>query len=245
MTAVWSIDLPASQKIVLLALADCANDEGHAWPGMASLSKKCSKSERTVQAMLAELEAAGHLTRNQVPGKGCNYIVHPRNSRTPEKSAPPQKLPKTPAKSAPKPLGTAKGEKAKASSPKRERSFVGWPDLPTWLPAEPWAGFLDMRWDKRAWPTARAAKLLIAELDGWRAKGHDPGKILNNSTMNNWTGLFEPKDPPNGTQRNGFSGQGSTRELGMDVARELAQRRAGGSVVDLLPGPGSSRRALG
>ena len=68
MTLVWAIDLPASQKIVLLALADCANDEGLAWPGMASLSRKCSKSERTVQTMLAELEVAGHITREQVPG---------------------------------------------------------------------------------------------------------------------------------------------------------------------------------
>ena len=78
MSAVWDIDLHASQKIVLLALADCANDEGHAWPGMTTLARKCSKSERTVQTMLAELEAAGHITRNQIAGKGCNYTIHPR-----------------------------------------------------------------------------------------------------------------------------------------------------------------------
>ena len=83
MSAVWAIDLPASQKIVLLALADAANDDGHCWPGMASLSRKCSKSERTVQAMLVELETAGHLTRIQNPGKGCNYYVHPRRTEQP------------------------------------------------------------------------------------------------------------------------------------------------------------------
>lgn len=110
MTLVWAIDLPASQKIVLLALADCANDEGLAWPGMASLSRKCSKSERTVQTMLAELETAGHITREQVPGKGCRYTVHPRKNCTPAETAPPQNLRQppqishpTPAKSAPKP----------------------------------------------------------------------------------------------------------------------------------------------
>ena len=110
MSAVWDIDLHASQKIVLLALADCANDEGHAWPGMTTLARKCSKSERTVQTMLAELEAAGHITRNQIAGKGCNYTIHPRKICTPAKSAPPQvsrkppqKLHPTPAKSAPNP----------------------------------------------------------------------------------------------------------------------------------------------
>lgn len=110
MTEVWAVDLPASQKIVLLALADCANDEGKCWPGMASLSAKCSKSERTIQTMLGELERAGHIERQQVAGKGCFYTVHPRKICTPAKSAPPQNLREppqnlhpTPAKSAPKP----------------------------------------------------------------------------------------------------------------------------------------------
>lgn len=110
MTAVWEVDLPASQKIVLLALADCANDEGVAWPSIATIAKKASKSERTVQAMVADLEKAGHLKREQSPGKGCRYFIHPRKSITPAKSAPvqvsqepPQNLHPTPAKSAPKP----------------------------------------------------------------------------------------------------------------------------------------------
>ena len=50
MTAVWSVTLPDSEKIVLLALADCANDEGLCWPSMATLAAKCSKSERDRQA---------------------------------------------------------------------------------------------------------------------------------------------------------------------------------------------------
>ena len=79
MTAVWALALPDSEKIVLLALADCANDEGHCWPGMASLVAKCSKSERTIQGAVKSLCDAGHLTRREVLGKGCNYTVHPRS----------------------------------------------------------------------------------------------------------------------------------------------------------------------
>ncbi len=84
MSAVWSIDLPDSQKIVLLALADSANDEGHCWPGMKSLVAKTSKTDRTIQAMIKELCDAGHLTRREVPGKGCNYTVHPRTDFAPK-----------------------------------------------------------------------------------------------------------------------------------------------------------------
>jgi hypothetical protein len=100
MTLVWEVPLADSEKIVLLALADCANDEGHCWPSMATLAKKCSKSDRTVQACIQTLCSKGHLTRREVPGRGCNYTVHPivrlatpeavspRSSFAPEVSAP-------------------------------------------------------------------------------------------------------------------------------------------------------------
>ncbi len=111
MTLVWSLDLPDSQKIVLLALADCANDEGHCWPSMASLKKKCSKGERTIQGVIKALVDEGHITRDEVIGKGCNYWVHPRRDCAPQrlrpaKSAPPQGTTQTPAAAADKPSRT-------------------------------------------------------------------------------------------------------------------------------------------
>jgi hypothetical protein len=115
MTAVWALPLNDSEKIVLLALADCANDEGHCWPGMRSLVAKCSKSERTIQGAIQRLVDGGHLTRREVPGKGCNYTVHPRNNCTPAESAPPQGTTQTPAAVAGKPSRTVSTE-AKASS---------------------------------------------------------------------------------------------------------------------------------
>lgn len=77
-----------------------------------------------------------------------------------------------------------------------------WPELPDWLPAEAWNGWLDVRRRKGAWPTAHAVDLTIGKLERWRASGHDPGAILDESTMQNWTGIFEPKD-----RRNGSNGQ--------------------------------------
>lgn len=88
MTLVWALELADSEKLVLLALADCANDEGHCWPSMASLAKKCSKSDRTVQSAIKKLEDAGHLTRREVTGRGCNYTIHPRKDFTPEAASP-------------------------------------------------------------------------------------------------------------------------------------------------------------
>lgn len=119
MTKVWEITLPDSEKLVLLALADCANDEGGCWPSMATLSKKCSKSERTVQGAIKALVATGHLTRNEVPGKGCNYVVHPRSDCTPAETAPPQGTTKTPAEIAGHPRSGC-GQTVKEPSKKRK-----------------------------------------------------------------------------------------------------------------------------
>ena len=115
MSDVWSIDLLDSQKIVLLALADCANDEGQCWPSMATLAKKCSKSERTVQGVIKQLVDVGHLSREEIVGRGCKYVVHPVKiapadasppqplRRRRERQKPPQPLRVTPAAAADKP----------------------------------------------------------------------------------------------------------------------------------------------
>src|SRR6185369_3449935 len=77
MTAAWATKLPASDKLVLLALADCANDEGHCWPGLSTLCEKTGRCRRSLQDSLRALDAAGHITRVENPGKGMNYTVHP------------------------------------------------------------------------------------------------------------------------------------------------------------------------
>lgn len=46
MSKVWSMPLDGIKKLVLLALADFANDEGLCWPSYQRLSEKCSISRR-------------------------------------------------------------------------------------------------------------------------------------------------------------------------------------------------------
>jgi hypothetical protein len=133
MSLVWELELPDSEKLVLLALADCANDEGHCWPGMNTLKKKCSKSDRTVQLSIKMLCAKGHLTRREVPGKGCNYTVHPivkladpRSGITPEATTPPKGTTQTPEAASGKPSRTITSEaKASAADPIKEVLDIG------------------------------------------------------------------------------------------------------------------------
>lgn len=112
MSAIFESDLPPSKRLVMLALADHANDEGICYPSIARLCLRTGMKERTVQTHIRELEAGGHLSREMNKGRGGSNLYH----LTPAKSAPPQELPpaenntpppqktaQTPAKSAPKP----------------------------------------------------------------------------------------------------------------------------------------------
>jgi Helix-turn-helix domain len=201
MTAVWSMDLPDSEKIVLLALADCANDEGHCWPSMATLAKKCSKSDRTVQASIKSLVDAGHLTRREVPGKGCNYTIHPRSDCTPEVTAPPKLLLPTPEAAAPpppKPLRTNRKENHQEPSGgtrKRARSAVF--DIPDWIPAEPIAAFLAMRTKKKKPVDSYIAKQLFGRLRSIADAGWNIEDVINKATVNFNDGFWMPdgRDP--------------------------------------------------
>lgn len=60
----WAQSLPPSQKIVLLALCDIADDDGLAWPSIRTIAKKCCVSTRTAQRVVRKLEQDGYLARS-------------------------------------------------------------------------------------------------------------------------------------------------------------------------------------
>jgi len=57
MTWAWSVALPPTSKLVLMALADIADDQGVCWPSQPTLAAKCSLTDRTVRRVLALLQA--------------------------------------------------------------------------------------------------------------------------------------------------------------------------------------------
>lgn len=52
----WLLRMAPTLKLLLMALADIADDSGLCWPSVAHLAKKCCVSERTVQRLLAALQ---------------------------------------------------------------------------------------------------------------------------------------------------------------------------------------------
>lgn len=85
MNVAWTVAIPnASAKIVLLALADHANDEGTScFPQIETICKKCGLTYRGVTKILEQLKTNGQIT--VVSGRGRhrsnNYKVHPDPTR--------------------------------------------------------------------------------------------------------------------------------------------------------------------
>ena len=107
MSAAWELDIPSTEKMVLMCLCDYANDDGgNCWPAVATLARKCSKGERTIQVAIRSLESMGILDVHERRGTSNSFRLNPRKICTPADVAPPQNTAKTPADSAPKPSRT-------------------------------------------------------------------------------------------------------------------------------------------
>lgn len=227
MSAVWErSDISSTQKLVLLALADWANDDGLCWPSIDRLAQKTGMAGRSVQRIIRDLEQVGLVKRDEVVGKGNRYWVltpltdcHPRHSVTPPLTechpTPDTVSPNTP-KTPHLPVNVIRG-------------------LPDWLPLDAWDGWLEMRRAKKKPMTGRAMHRALNKLEAMREAGQDIAEVLDRSTMNGWTDIYEIK---------GGSNNGNKKADGVDAALdnlfELGgpARAADGQPVARIGGPG-------
>lgn len=162
MTAVWErIDLTSTQKLVLLALADWANDEGLCWPSIDRVAVKASLKRRAVQMTIRSLEESGFLRREELVGRGNKYWVnipvqnmHPCINDTP----PAHEMHPTRASDAP---NTSKTHQLTTNS--------NIPAKPEGVSDQVWKDFIDLRKAKRAPLNATALKAIERETAkaGW------------------------------------------------------------------------------
>ena len=61
MSAVWQLNIPTTEKLVLLAIADHADDEALCWPSVPLIASKCCLSDRQVQRLIKSLVKRNYL----------------------------------------------------------------------------------------------------------------------------------------------------------------------------------------
>jgi hypothetical protein len=65
--------------------------------------------------------------------------------------------------------------------------------LPDWLPSEPWKAWLEVRKGLGCKNTPRALNLALTELERLKSLGHDPAKVLDQSTLKSWKSVYPLK----------------------------------------------------
>ena len=101
MAICWPLQMPPTQKAVLISLADNANDQGECWPSLPKICERTCFSERAVQGAIAWLEAHGAVVADRSNGRHTRYRVTPDTYQPPQHIHPRRKC--TPAADAPEP----------------------------------------------------------------------------------------------------------------------------------------------
>ena len=211
MTRVWGrLDLTPTHKLILLGLADWANDEGLCWPSIDRLAQKTGLSRRAIQTNIRQLQGCRLIRREEVVGKGNRYWltleddpVEGRTICTRAGDAPVQEMHGGGAPAAPNTLMIHQKDIYKGD----------WPD---WLPLDAWVGFVNMRNATKKPMTDRAVQNLLTKLEKMRADGQDVAEVLDQSTNACWADVYEIKERRNEKQRKQVSGTATAAQRAID-----------------------------
>ena len=184
MTQIWERSpQKGTALLLLLAIADFANDEGVAYPSIARLAAKTRVSERSVHYVLKSLKASGELEISEQAGpRGCNlFRVKPTSGVQPDVMGGATQRKKGVQPIAPEPslepslepsVSLIQGQNGSEIAPLDADRAV-WPDWYSTLYAIP--GFTISLAAANAWLTQAGISEGLAERKAYALKGSWPG----------------------------------------------------------------------
>ena len=225
MSLIFEGDLPPTKRLIMLSLADHANDEGVCYPSISRLCQRTGLKQRSVQKNIAELEADGYIKRDMNGGRrGSNlYTLTPAPDAPRTKCAPaPDALPPrtrctpTPAPDAPKPSRNHQ----EPSLSKDAREVLD--SLTQWASPEAAKSFIAYRRKQKGKAlTVTAARRLANQLEQIAQRGGDTDDALGMAEERGWQSVqsiwyFNAKE----------RSDGKSTKTGSEVARSAADRFA-------------------
>lgn len=212
MTDAWQLLMPATKKMVLLALCDHANDEGGSLhPSIKSISIKASISERQAQRIIHALIEDGFLSvvGNEfggAPGATRRYQINLKKLKTGDTHVTGDKMSRVTNTTETGDIcdmrrvtfATETGDTHVTQTIKLQPSIETSINhqvreaqiLPGWLKEKDWEDFKNHRVALKAKLTAEAERRAIKSLEALVNSGNDPGDVINQSIINGWKGLF-------------------------------------------------------
>ena len=211
MSAVWEDQtLQPTAKLVLLSIADHADDDGMCFPSMARLCRRTGLGERTIQGIIGRLVQSGWLEVERGGGrKNCNVyrVKTPQiTAKTPQELRPscdetpqhmPPLIPETPQITTETPQITAQNPAAAAPEPSRTvkepsvrndaREILA--VLSAIASPEAARSFIDYRKRLRRPLSITAANRLASQLVEIKDAGGDPDDALGLAEERGWQAI--------------------------------------------------------
>ena len=228
----WKQEVKPSQKLILLSLADRANEESYCFPSVARLEKDTRLNRKTIMDSIKKLESEGLLLIEKQTGKGNKYRLigvedrHQTAEKPVPKTAPVPKVVPVPETGQPPVPKTGQGstKNGTGTSPKNgtliyqsnlstnqsiESSVyksIDLLNLPNEISAEVAKGFIDHRIKIKKTLTQRAFDLAIKEAMKAGEVGLTPNQIIDRTVMNGWQGVnlsyFQKSESQTGITKN-------------------------------------------
>ena len=192
-TAAWSSGVPPIDRLVLVALADWANERAQCWPSMPRIADKTGVDVRTARRVMKRLEDGGHITTDRRLGKGILYTVHPGH-RDSGHTVPGQAVPRTQSTPTPDTVSSNTSRttiirKKTSSSPYRAGCVYPMPDG---VDPQVWADFLANRKRKRLANTASAHKTLMDDLARHATATWPVERLIAHAAGKGWASVRNP-----------------------------------------------------
>lgn len=240
MALCWPLQMPPTQKAVLISLADNANDQGYCWPSLMTISDRTCFSKRAVIDAIAWLENAKVIIADRSNGRHTTYQLTPATYvqpvQLPHRCSSSTGAPAASSGAAPAPVPVQlPHQPVQQVHPNRKEPSLNRKSnrhlevtLPDWLPETVWAEWVSHRIDIRKPLSQRAAELTIAKIVKLRLAGHDPKTLIENAIENGWQGIYAPRSE----KTNATSTSTSNRKLSAVEQVEQAIREQFASEPD-------------
>lgn len=215
-----------TDRLVLLAIADHADDHGRAYPSMSGIAEKACVTERGARGIVRRLEASGWISTKVGGGRGgkshYTVIMDENPERETRNAKPGNRNPERETRKLTTVNPEADDTKPGTRVPPNHQGTIKEPSKTRVKPVDVLCevlspqvaqDFIDHRKAIRKPLTAKAAQLIVGRLTGCP----DPDAVANTSIMNGWQGVF----PENGQIARG----GSPSRPSPDRRRAIEEQR--------------------
>ena len=199
----WEQKVKATQKLVLLSLADRANEKHCCYPSITRLSNDTGLNRKTVMNCIQQLEKSGLISTKRVVGSGNYYQLNGVVNRHEDK---PQTSTKngtsTETGTSPKNGTTTSTKNGTGPVPKTGHEPIkNLPmNLPVYIDGELFTEFLGVRKKLKAVNSSRGIKVLLTEIEKIHNAGFDVNAEIEKAISMGWKTVYMPKGKPTNYQ---------------------------------------------